>query len=106
MFILLAIFLLLFTSFVMLFLRLVQRYKVIRSVYAYSWLVALAGSLAAWLLVLMARPHQVSFITLVNWRPITYFLESPKILVDPISWSFAPWSPSCLERRSSLTCTI
>ena len=89
MFILLAIFLLLFTSFVMLILRLVQRYKVIRSVYAYSWLVALAGSLAAWLLVLLARPRQVSIITLVNWRPITYFLELPKILVDPISWSFA-----------------
>ena len=89
MLILLAIFLLLFTPLVMLILRLVQRVKIIRSVYAYSWLIALAGSLAAWLLVLLARPRQVSLISLVNWRPVTYFPDSPKILLDPISWSFA-----------------
>ena len=46
----------------MLILRLVQRYKIIRSAFAYSWLIALAGSLAAWLLVLLSaaspgNPH-------------------------------------------------
>jgi hypothetical protein len=87
--ILAAIFLLLFTPLVLLILHLVQRVKIIRSVYAYSWLFALGGSLLSWLLVLLARSRQVSLISLGNWRPVTYFPDAPKILVDPISWSFA-----------------
>ena len=73
----------------MLILRLVQRYKIIRSAYAYSWLIALVGSLAAWLLVLLARPRPAYVVSLVNWRPVTYFPDSPIILVDSISWPFA-----------------
>jgi len=87
--ILAAIFVLLFTPLVMLILGLVQRYKVIRLAFAYSWLLALAGSLTAWLLVLLAQPRQASLISLFNWRPVTYFPDSPKILVDPTSWSVA-----------------
>ena len=60
-----------------------------RSAFAYYWLVALAGTLAAWVLVLLSRPRLMYTVTLVNWRPVTYFPDSPKILVDPVSWSFA-----------------
>lgn len=87
--ILAAVFLLFFIPLVLLVLRLVQRFRLIRAAYAYSWLVALAGSLAAWLLVLLSRPRQVSFLSLGTWRPVTYFPDSPGILLDPVSWSFA-----------------
>ena len=68
---------------------LVGRMILSRSAFAYYWLVALAGTLAAWVLVLLSRPRLTYTISLVNWRPVTYFPDSPKILVDPVSWSFA-----------------
>ena len=56
---------------------------------AYYWLAALVGTLTAWPLVLLSKPRQAYTISLVTWSPATYFLDSPKILVDSISWSFA-----------------
>jgi hypothetical protein len=115
MFVILAIFLLLLSPLVMAILRLVLRLRardeqalpeqsvdrqdqsspVRRMVVArsspaaYYWLLALAGTLAAWILVLLSRPRQSYALLLVHWSPVTYFPDSPKILVDPISWSFA-----------------
>ncbi len=67
-----------------------RRTAVIRSSpAAYYWLMALAGTLTAWILVLLSRPRQVYTLLLVHWRPVTYFPDSPKLLVDPISWSYA-----------------
>jgi hypothetical protein len=56
---------------------------------AYYWLAALIGTLTAWSFVLLSGPHPSYTLSLGIWRPATYFPDSPKILVDPISWSFA-----------------
>lgn len=115
MFILLAVFFLLFTSLVMAVLRLTQRMRsrdqgiapepqvdglnqitpsrrkvTIRALPAvYYWLLALVGTLVAWVFVFLSRPSHAYTLILVHWRPVTYFPDSPRILVDPISWSYA-----------------
>lgn len=55
----------------------------------YYWLVALTGTLTSWVLVLLSKPRQPYTLSLGNWRPVIYFPDSPKILVDSLSWPFA-----------------
>lgn len=77
------ILLLLLVALVMLGLRL------LRPRFAYFWLIAALGALAAWPLVLASRLEMPRLIDLGNWQPAAYFPTSPRLVVDGISWPFA-----------------
>lgn len=66
-----------------------DRYFQIRTSFSSYWLIILTGILTSWLLVLFSRPRIAYTLPLGTWRPATYFHDSPIILVDLISWSFA-----------------
>ena len=77
------ILLLVFTSLVMLVIRLA------RPGFAYLWLVAALGALLAWAMVLFTRTHIPQNLPLMTWLPAAFFPASPALLVDPVSWSYA-----------------
>ena len=57
--------------------------------FAFSWLIAVAVSLAAWIIILAQQTRLPISITLVDWRPREFFSVSPALLVDETSWPFA-----------------
>ncbi len=77
------ILLLLLVSLAMLVLRLV------RPRFAYFWLVAALGALAAWPLVLVSRLYVPQVVPLGEWQPASLFSTSPRLVNDGISWPFA-----------------
>ena len=83
MFILLTIFLLLFIPLSMLIIHLVRPKFSIQ-----GFLVVLAV-LAGWIMVMIARSAEPQTITLLAWAPVSFFPNSPSLLVDRVSWYFS-----------------
>jgi hypothetical protein len=83
MFILLTIFLLIFIPLIMLIIHLVRPKFSIQ-----GFLVVLAV-LAGWIMVLIARSAEPQTITLLAWAPVSFFPNSPSLLVDRVSWYFS-----------------
>jgi hypothetical protein len=57
--------------------------------FAYQWLVAVAGALLAWALVLVLGLRLPHTLSLGTWQPEQYFLDSPQLIIDRISWPLA-----------------
>lgn len=83
MLILIPVSLLLLAALVMLVIRL------FRPEFVYHWLVALAGALLAWPILLVGGLNLPLSIPLVAWRPEALFPSSPMLLVDRLSWPYA-----------------
>ena len=83
MFILLTIFFLLFIPLSMLIIHLVWPKFSIQ-----GFLVVLAV-FAGWIMVLITRSADPQTITLLHWAPVSFFPNSPSLLVDRISWYFS-----------------
>jgi hypothetical protein len=83
MFALLATALLLLTPLIMVIIRLVK------PGFAWFWLVAVLGALAAWPLMLLSGLDLPQARLLVAWEPTFLFSASPAILVDSLSWPYA-----------------
>lgn len=60
-----------------------------RSRFGLAWLAAVAGSLAAFLIALMAKPDRPQIIALGSWQPRVLLPASPVLLIDAVSWSLA-----------------
>ena len=80
---LIAILLLCLTPLIMLIIRLV------RPGFAFIWLVAAAGTLLAYPLMLLSGIGIPKVIPLVTWQPETIFPASPALRVDSLSWPYA-----------------
>lgn len=78
-----AILLLVITPLAMLIIRLVWPR------FAYHWLVAASGALAAWPVVMVASQQLPQAIPLVAFQPGSLFPSWPVLLVDRLSWPFA-----------------
>ncbi len=63
--------------------------RMVRPGFAYYWLVAVAGALLIWPMLLFTNSSQQSEIRLALWEPHSVFPSSPTFFVDQISWSFA-----------------
>jgi len=74
---------LLMTAFASLSLRLV------RPGFSYYWLVASAGALFSWLLLLLSNPAQPVSILFAIWKPQAIFPASPMLFLDRIAWAFS-----------------
>jgi hypothetical protein len=67
----------------------------LRPRFAYQWLIAIGGALAAWLLVLFARPASPAatggggLLPVVDWSVGQIFVESPAMLCDGVAWVYA-----------------
>jgi hypothetical protein len=83
MLILLPVVLLLLAALTLLFLQW------LRPGFGLSWLIGVGLTLAAWVLILYLRLHLVIQVTLMEWKPVTLFNESPMFLLDRISWPYA-----------------
>lgn len=82
MFLLLTIGVLLFTALVMLLVRLA------RPAFAYHWLFAAFGVLAAWPLALLARRGLPRDIPLLPWERLSWFDTPLTLRVDGVSWPY------------------
>lgn len=83
MFLILSLVILLFTPILMGVIR------VLRPGFGYQYLLALFGTLFAWLFVLLSHPDTPQIISLLNWQPESLFPYSPSLLLDRYSWPFA-----------------
>lgn len=77
------IFLLLFTSGLILGIRLT------RPTFPALWLLAVAGSLVAWISMLVLRLQLPSALTLLKWSDSSIFNSSPALILDYSSWGFS-----------------
>lgn len=57
--------------------------------FIYHWLIALAGALLAWPILLVGGLNLPVSIPLVFWQPEALFNTSPALLVDRLSWPYA-----------------
>ncbi len=57
--------------------------------FAYQWLVAVVGAVAALPLVFLARPETSRTILVVTWQPSQVATSSLGLLLDPASWTYA-----------------
>lgn len=55
----------------------------------YLWFLALGSALAVWVLVMFSRVQLPIQIVLMRWQPDTYFMFTPTLLLDEISWTYA-----------------
>lgn len=55
----------------------------------YLWFLALGGAAVSWILILISRNPSPLQIILVQWEPTTFFLSTPKLLIDELSWIYA-----------------
>ncbi len=53
------------------------------------WLIAVSGSIVAWLVMLFSRIRLPSSFVLLNWSGTTPFMSSPGLLLDYSSWPYA-----------------
>lgn len=83
MLILLPILILLVTAFSMAVIR------IVRPGFTYYWLVATAGALVAWPVVLLWGFKLPASLQLWKWNPVELFGSSPMLLVDRLSWPYA-----------------
>ena len=63
--------------------------RLVRPIFAYSWLIAAFGALIAWPLVLLSRSIMPDSISLFVWQPDWLFPYSPNLLIDQYSWPYA-----------------
>ncbi len=63
--------------------------RVIRPKFSYFWLVAALCVLVAWPIQFISRLAIPTETSLPAWQPLTYFFQSPKLLLDEVSWPFA-----------------
>lgn len=77
------IFLLLFTSGLILGIRLT------RPTFPALWLIAVAGSLVSWISMLALRLQLPSTLTLLKWSDSAIFNSSPALVLDYSSWGFS-----------------
>jgi hypothetical protein len=63
--------------------------RVYRPGFAYAWIIAALGAMAAWSLVLLSTLSAPQIISLASWELEPYFPSSPGLVVDQISWSFS-----------------
>ena len=80
---LLPILLLLSTVMIMIAIRLIW------PEFAYHWLIAAIGALAAWLIMLMAGFQLPQSLNLTSWESQGFFSVSPALLLDRLSWPYA-----------------
>jgi len=62
--------------------------RVLRRGYTYAWLVAVAGVLIAWGLLLASGSRLPLNLALANWQPRVLLPISPALLLDRIAWPF------------------
>lgn len=63
--------------------------RLFRPDFVYHWLIALAGALLAWPIMLVGGLNLPLSIPLITWRPTSLFPASPMLLVDRLSWPYA-----------------
>lgn len=63
--------------------------RLTRPNYRYYWLLAVTGSLFAWLSLLFLRFRLPITLDLLAWQPVSLFPVSPALLLDRISWPYA-----------------
>jgi hypothetical protein len=63
--------------------------RVYRPDFAYAWIIAALGAMAAWSLVLVSISSTPVIIPLASWGLKPYFPSSLGLAVDQISWSFS-----------------
>ena len=83
MFIYLSILLLLLSPLAMLILRLA------RPNFVYHWLIAVAGALVAWPMLIVAGLRLPQTLTLVTWQIGTVFSSAVNLSLDQFSWPYA-----------------
>ena len=62
--------------------------RILRPTFPALWLIAVMGSVAAWLVVLVLRLRLPAAFTLINWSAGNIVVGSPSLLLDYSSWSF------------------
>jgi len=62
--------------------------RLLRPAFAYHWLVAMLGSLSAWILAWLIHPETPLNLPLANWQPRIFLPISPALLIDSKSWPF------------------
>lgn len=62
--------------------------RLLRPAFAYYWLVAMLGSLSAWILAWLIHPETPFNLPLANWQPRIFLPISPALLIDSKSWPF------------------
>ena len=60
-----------------------------RPEFRYHWPIAALTAALVWPLILLIRPTTYISIPLFTWRPLELFPNSPAMLVDSLSWSYA-----------------
>lgn len=70
--------------------------RVARPGFSYHWLLALAGAVIAWPMLLLTGQDLPQSLQLVTWVPEAVFPSSPFLLVDKFSWPFAAGATTLL----------
>jgi hypothetical protein len=55
----------------------------------FTWVIAMLGSFAAWVLTFLWQLELPATITLSIWRPENLFSYSPTLRLDGVSWVYA-----------------
>ena len=63
--------------------------RLYRPDFRYSWIIAVAGALLAWISVLLWRLDLPLVFSLPPWQPVELFSEPPLFLADRSSWTYA-----------------
>lgn len=63
--------------------------RLVRPRFAFHWIIAASGTLAAWPLAIVAGLELPQIIPLSTWQPENLFPTSPTLLVDRFSWAYA-----------------
>ena len=63
--------------------------RVARPGFVYHWLIAVAGPLIAWPMILITGLRLPQTLLLISWTPGTLFPSWPILLVDRLSWPYA-----------------
>jgi len=83
MLILITVLLLFLTALALLILR------VTRPAFRFAWLVAIGGSLLAWITVFIWQVRMPISLALLPWQPASLFADSPAFIADGLSWPYA-----------------
>lgn len=60
-----------------------------RPEFRFAWLIAMGGTFAAWISVLLWQSQMPLAIMLPSWKPTNLFLASPTFSADGLSWPYA-----------------
>lgn len=84
-----ALFPLLPSIILVLFAGIILVLRLVRPNFRYFWLLAVGGSLLAWLSVLILRFWLPATLDILVWQPTSLFSASPELTLDRISWPYA-----------------